>query len=109
MGARKTDRGLRQAQSPASDLDQRLCAGVPAERRRAQDLEHREPDRRFVLDVAWEAEPGRIFCCSRIMARKNIIGMIDAFALLVRRLPHCRLRIAGTAEPRYLRACRARI
>ncbi|HXT02512.1 MAG TPA: glycosyltransferase family 4 protein [Elusimicrobiota bacterium] len=61
------------------------------------------------FDVSWEPEPGRIFCCSRIMARKNILGMIEAFKLLLRRLPHCRLRIAGTADPRYLRACRAQV
>ena len=58
------------------------------------------------FDVDWEGEPGRIFCCSRITPRKNIAGMIEAFALVVRRAPHCRLRIAGTAEPGYLGACR---
>ncbi|MFI5360983.1 MAG: glycosyltransferase family 4 protein [Elusimicrobiota bacterium] len=58
------------------------------------------------LDVERDSEPGRIFCCSRIMERKNILGMIEAFARVVRRAPHCRLRIAGTADPRYYRDCR---
>ena len=58
------------------------------------------------FDVDWKAEPGRIFCCSRIMPRKNISGLIEAFGRVVRRAPHCRLRIAGTAEPAYMSACR---
>jgi glycosyltransferase involved in cell wall biosynthesis len=58
------------------------------------------------FDINREAEPGRVFCCSRIIPRKNIEGLIEAFGRVFRRLPHCRLRIAGTAEPSYLGACR---
>jgi glycosyltransferase involved in cell wall biosynthesis len=58
------------------------------------------------FDVEGEPEPGRIFCCSRVMPRKNILGLIAAFERVFRNAPHCRLRIAGTAEPDYMSACR---
>ena len=60
-------------------------------------------------DIDREPEAGRIFCCSRIMPRKNIAGMIEAFGRVVRRAPHCRLRIAGTAEPGYLSVCEKQV
>jgi glycosyltransferase involved in cell wall biosynthesis len=57
------------------------------------------------FEVVRDADPGRIFCCSKIRPLKNILGMIAAFARVARRAPHCTLRIAGTAEPEYLSAC----
>ncbi|KPL24332.1 MAG: hypothetical protein AMJ75_03920 [Phycisphaerae bacterium SM1_79] len=57
------------------------------------------------FDVDWQFEPGRIFCCSRITPLKNILGMIRAFALIVEQLPHSHLRIAGTPDAAYLKAC----
>lgn len=61
------------------------------------------------FDINWKAESGRIFCCSKIMPRKNILGMIDAFGRIVRRAPQCQLRIAGNAEPGYLSVCEKQV
>jgi len=71
------------------------------------------------FNVDWQAEPGRIFCCSRIRPLKNILGMIKAFAVIVQRFGPpfllsqesrgAQLRIAGTAEPAYLRECKQQI
>lgn len=61
------------------------------------------------FDVDWQSEPGRIFCCSRIRPLKNIIGMIKAFAAIVQRFGDAQLRIAGTAEAAYLKACEKEI
>ena len=58
------------------------------------------------FDIKWVFEPGRIFCCCRVRPLKNIIGMIEAFALIVRQFPQARLRIAGTPEAAYLKACK---
>ena len=60
------------------------------------------------FEVERAAEAGRVFCCGRIMPRKNIIGMITAFGAVARLAPGSRLRIAGSAEPGYLLACRKR-
>lgn len=57
------------------------------------------------FDVEWEFEPGRIFCCSRIRPLKNILGMIKAFALIAEQFPDAQLRIAGTSDAGYLKAC----
>jgi len=61
------------------------------------------------LSVDWEAEPGRIFCCSRIMPRKNIAGLIEAFGHVSRRVTQSQLRIAGTYEPSYLSDCKKQV
>ena len=61
------------------------------------------------FEVARAPEAGRIFCCGRIMPRKNIIGLLDAFSAVARLAPESRLRIAGSAEPGYLLACKRRI
>ena len=61
------------------------------------------------FEADWKPEAGRILCCSRIVPRKNIVGMIEAFAQILRRAPHSQLRIAGDADPDYMRACMARI
>jgi glycosyltransferase involved in cell wall biosynthesis len=59
--------------------------------------------------VDWRPEPGRIFCCSRIRPLKNIVGMIKAFATVIRSFPNAKLRIAGAAEPVYLRKCQREV
>jgi glycosyltransferase involved in cell wall biosynthesis len=61
------------------------------------------------FDIHREPESGRIFCCSRVVPRKNVIGLIEAFGRVVRRAPHCRLRIAGSGEPDYLNACKKEV
>jgi glycosyltransferase involved in cell wall biosynthesis len=61
------------------------------------------------FDVDWQFEPGRIFCCSRIRPLKNIVGMIKAFAIIIKRLPAAHLRIAGAAESAYLKVCERQI
>ena len=61
------------------------------------------------FDIDWQFEPGRIFCCSRIRPLKNTVGMIKAFAVIVQRFGDAQLRIAGTAEPAYLRECEQQI
>jgi glycosyltransferase involved in cell wall biosynthesis len=61
------------------------------------------------FDVDWQCEPGRIFCCSRVRPLKNIIGMIKAFAIVAKQFPDTQLRIAGAAEPVYLKACEREI
>jgi len=61
------------------------------------------------FDVDRQAEPGRIFCCSRIRPLKNILGMIKAFTVIVQRFSNAQLHIAGTAEPAYLSQCQQQI
>ena len=61
------------------------------------------------FDIDWQYEPGRIFCCSRIRPLKNIIGMIKAFATVIRSFPNAQLRITGAAEPAYLRKCQREV
>jgi glycosyltransferase involved in cell wall biosynthesis len=81
-----------------------VAAVLPrSERRQVWRIDNPIADSFF--DVDWEPEAGRIFCCSRIMPLKNIVGLIKAFGRIVRRAPHCRLRIAGTVDQDYLSAC----
>jgi glycosyltransferase involved in cell wall biosynthesis len=61
------------------------------------------------FDIDWQFEPGRIFCCSIIRPRKNIVGMIKAFAIVIRSFPNAQLRIAGSAEPVYLSQCQREV
>jgi glycosyltransferase involved in cell wall biosynthesis len=58
--------------------------------------------------VVRRPEPGRILCCSRLRALKNIEGLIDAFALLQDWAPGSELRLAGAADPGYREACERR-
>ncbi len=58
------------------------------------------------FDVVWRPEPGRVLACSRVLPRKNTAGMIRAFAEVVRRVDGAQLRLAGSAQPRYLEECR---
>jgi glycosyltransferase involved in cell wall biosynthesis len=53
----------------------------------------------------WQFEQARVFCCSKIVLRKNIAGMIKAFSLISTQFPHAQLRVAGTAAPDYLEKC----
>ena len=57
------------------------------------------------FDTERSYEPGRVFCCARIRPLKNILGLIEAFALIARQCPEAHLRIAGTPERDYLEAC----
>lgn len=61
------------------------------------------------FNINWQCEPGRIFCCSRVRPLKNILGMIKAFAIVAKKFPNAQLRIAGTAEPVYLKVCELEI
>lgn len=58
------------------------------------------------FNVERACEPGRIFCCARIRPLKNILGLIEAFARIVRQFPDAHLRIAGTPEAAYLETCK---
>lgn len=75
--------------------------------RRSWRIDNPIADSFFEIDRA--AVAGRVFCCGTIMPRKNILGMIAAFRETARRVPGARLRIAGNAEPGYLRACRGEV
>ncbi len=66
-------------------------------------IENPIADSFFEVDRCFEA--GRIFCCSSIIARKNIIGMIKAFSEISKRFEHARLRIGGTPDADYLDRC----
>jgi glycosyltransferase involved in cell wall biosynthesis len=59
--------------------------------------------------VDWTPEPGRLFCCCRVMPRKNTLGMINAFAEIIRQFPQAQLRVGGTAEADYLRLCERQV
>lgn len=54
-----------------------------------------------------EGEPDRILCAARIIPRKDILTLLQAFALLVRERPGAQLRIAGemASEPAYAAQC----
>jgi glycosyltransferase involved in cell wall biosynthesis len=60
------------------------------------------------FDIEWAGEPGRIFACSSVRPRKNILGLIRAFKRVADEFPASRLRIGGstTAYPRYVEKCR---
>jgi glycosyltransferase involved in cell wall biosynthesis len=53
------------------------------------------------------SEPGVVLCAARIIQRKNIIGLLRAFARLHGDLPEARLRLAGemSSEPDYVAQC----
>ncbi len=61
------------------------------------------------FDVERKSEPGRIFCCCRVRPLKNILGLIQAFALIAGRFPDSQLRIAGTPEAAYLKVCERQV
>ena len=59
-----------------------------------------------------EPPPGcdRLLCVGRVISRKGILALIEAFALIVRARPAATLVIAGETEsaPQYVARCRAR-
>lgn len=61
------------------------------------------------FNVEWKPEPGRILCCARIRPLKNILGLIEAFALIAEHVPNAQLRIAGTPETVYLEECEQKV
>jgi len=61
------------------------------------------------FDIERKLEPGRILCCARIKPLKNILGLIEAFALIVEQFPHAQLRIAGAPEATYLEKCKRQV
>jgi glycosyltransferase involved in cell wall biosynthesis len=60
------------------------------------------------FDLPDAAEPGAILCAGRIIRRKNVLGLLRAFAELHRTAPAVRLRLAGDehSEPDYAAQCR---
>jgi glycosyltransferase involved in cell wall biosynthesis len=60
------------------------------------------------FDLHWRGERGRIFACGRVIPRKNMLGLIKAFALLANSNPEAQLRIAGSvaADRAYADRCR---
>ena len=54
-----------------------------------------------------DPQPYRVFCCSRMSARKNTLGLIDAFARVSAEYPQAVLRIAGSTEAGYLVQCQS--
>lgn len=68
-------------------------------------VENPVADTYFALPDA--TEPDRILCAARIIYRKNVLGLLQAFAELRRTHPTARLRLAGEehSEPEYAAAC----
>ncbi len=60
------------------------------------------------FDLPDAAEPGAILCAGRIIRRKNVLGLLQAFDRLRRMAPQARLRLAGDehSEPDYAAQCR---
>lgn len=60
------------------------------------------------FDLPAAAEPGLILCAGRIIRRKNVLGLLQAFAQVHGALPEARLRLAGDehSEPAYAAQCR---
>ena len=62
------------------------------------------------FDVVRRDAGNRIFCAASITPRKNIAGLVEAFAILRQRFPAAHLRIAGPAPaPGYAAQVRERI
>jgi glycosyltransferase involved in cell wall biosynthesis len=60
------------------------------------------------FDLPDASEPGAILCAGRIIRRKNVLGLLQAFAELRQAMPEARLRLAGDehSEPEYAAQCR---
>ena len=60
------------------------------------------------FDLPDATEPGVILCAGRIIRRKNVLGLLHAFADLRSTAPQARLRLAGDehSEPDYAAQCR---
>ena len=79
---------------------------LPAKNKIQKTWRIENPVAESYFNVERAFEPGRIFCCARIRPLKNILGLIEAFALIVRQFPDAHLRIAGTPEAAYLETCK---
>ncbi len=60
------------------------------------------------FDLPDTSQPETILCAARIIRRKNVLGLLQAFALVHQALPTVRLRLAGEehSEPDYSAQCR---
>ncbi len=60
------------------------------------------------FDLPDATAPGVILCAGRIIRRKNVLGLLQAFAELRRHAPAAQLRLAGDehSEPEYAAQCR---
>jgi glycosyltransferase involved in cell wall biosynthesis len=60
------------------------------------------------FDLPDATQPATILCAGRIIRRKNVLGLLQAFAELRRNAPDARLRLAGDehSEPEYAAQCR---
>ncbi|MCK4788976.1 MAG: glycosyltransferase family 4 protein [Desulfobacteraceae bacterium] len=54
----------------------------------------------------WQFEAGRIFYCGSLIPRKNTLGLLKSFILIVKDFPDAQLRLAGPAYHDYLTKCR---
>lgn len=66
------------------------------------------PVARAYFDLPDQAQPATILCAARVIHRKNVLGLLHAFARLRQHVPQARLRLAGetTSEPDYAQQCR---
>lgn len=60
------------------------------------------------FDLPDLSQPGAILCAARIIRRKNVLGLLQAFVELRRLAPSAQLRLAGEehSEPAYAAQCR---
>jgi len=58
------------------------------------------------FDIHWQPQKGRIFCCGRIIPRKNTLGLLASFVRIATDFPQAQLRLAGSAEQSYLNRCK---
>ncbi|MEZ4771476.1 MAG: glycosyltransferase family 4 protein, partial [Caldilineales bacterium] len=66
------------------------------------------PVAQVYFDLPDQTEATTILCAARVIQRKNVLGLLHAFARLRQQLPEARLRLAGetTSEPAYAGQCR---
>ena len=66
------------------------------------------PVARAYFDLPDQAQAATILCAARVIHRKNVLGLLHAFARLRQQMPEARLRLAGetTSEPSYAEQCR---
>jgi glycosyltransferase involved in cell wall biosynthesis len=60
------------------------------------------------FDLPGQEDPATVLCAARIIPRKNIMTLLQAFARVHRDLPQARLRLAGEthSQPAYAERCR---
>lgn len=76
-------------------------------RARMHLVENPVGDAYFTLPDA--SQPAAVLCAARIVHRKNILGLLKAFAVVHQSMPQAQLRLAGEehSEPTYAAECRA--